>query len=685
MARDNGVRIGTRIRIPLYAPSQRAAAFASLAGARPPRARGPVITLKIVGIAAAEYEFPSGQSTAYDLYTTRAFAAASPGTPALQTYYVRLRGGPAASARFESRPSIKGAGVEDLVHPAAAITTSIRPQAVGWWVLAGLTGLAALALLAQALARQALAEDGDFPVLATLGLRPRDLAGLGLLRAAVIAVIGATGGVAVAVALSPIAPLGEARLAEPAPGLNADWLVLGYGALATVVVVLIIGAAVAWRSARARLRAGQDVVSCPSAVVRAAVAAGAPASAVIGLRHALTRTPGMRALPVATALTGAVAAVAALGATAVFGASLTHLTRSPDLYGAPFQGYVFSSGPGAAPAAMLAALKQDPAISRVTAATDVAVAVNGVSVRAITTRALRGPTLLSAVQGRVPRGPGEMALGVSTLHRTGVRIGSPVAVTVTDPDGTRRTARFRVVGLVAFPGDFSTGGLGTGATLTTAGYLDVACPAGPGQPACQRSVQQTEQRVLLVRAAARPRHQPDPAGPPVSQQPGPAPGAGGPGQLRGVGQLPADAGGGPGPVRDRRPGLSADRQRGPAAAGERPAEGARFRPAADRGGGVLAGQRGRGDRGHHRAAAGRGRRAGDLAGVRVRPGHGRGPGGARLATGGAGGRRAGRGQRHGRGPGRGRGPVPDRADPPRRMTQGGVGGQSRDLRYKWVL
>ena len=73
MARDNGVRVGTTIRIPLYAPSQQAAAFATLAGARPPRALGPVITLKIVGIAAAELEFPSGQSTAYDVYTTGAF------------------------------------------------------------------------------------------------------------------------------------------------------------------------------------------------------------------------------------------------------------------------------------------------------------------------------------------------------------------------------------------------------------------------------------------------------------------------------------------------------------------------------------------------------------------------------------------------------------------------------------
>jgi hypothetical protein len=500
MARDNGVRVGTRIRIPLYAPSQQAAAFASLASGAPPKARGPVITLTIVGIAAAEIEFPSGQSPTYDVYTTGAFAAASPGTPALQTYYIRLHGGQAALPRFESSAIVKGEGVEDLVHPAAAITTSIRPQAVGWWLLAALAALAGLAVLAQASARQALAEDADYPVLTTLGLRPRDLAAVSLLRTAVIAAAGAAGGVAVAVALSPIAPLGEARLAEPAPGLQADGPVLGYGALATVLVLLAVGAVIAWRAARPRI--GPDVVSRPSMVVRAAVALGAPAAAVIGLRHALTRSPGERVLPVAAALTGAVAAVTALCATVVFGASLTHLTRSPELYGAPFQGYVMSSGPGGAPPGLLTALTRNPAISGVTAATDPAVAVNGVSVRAIATTAVRGPTLLSAVKGRLPRDAGEVALGVSTLHRAGTRIGSAVTVTVTDPAGASRSARFRVVGLVAFPADFSTGGLGTGAALTTAGYLGTACPSGPRQQACRRSVQQGEQSLVLVRTTA---------------------------------------------------------------------------------------------------------------------------------------------------------------------------------------
>ena len=65
--------------------------------------------------------------------------------------------------------------------------------------------------------------------------------------------------------------------------------------------------------------------------------AGAPASALIGIRHALERGRGRQPVPVGTALLGMVMAVAALCATAVFGASLTRLISSPALYGAPFQ------------------------------------------------------------------------------------------------------------------------------------------------------------------------------------------------------------------------------------------------------------------------------------------------------------------------------------------------------------
>ncbi len=67
------------------------------------------------------------------------------------------------------------------------------------------------------------------------------------------------------------------------------------------------------------------------------VAAGAPPSAVIGVRHALERGRGAASLPVGTALFGSALAVMALCATVVFADSLTHLTTTPALYGSNYQ------------------------------------------------------------------------------------------------------------------------------------------------------------------------------------------------------------------------------------------------------------------------------------------------------------------------------------------------------------
>lgn len=210
--------------------------FKALAGDGPPlkKATGPRMAMRVVGIVAAENEFSYGQGATYTLYPGPAFAVATTGTLALTSYYVRLRHGQADFARFEARTSrLEGTGVQDLDRPAATITNSIHPQAVGWLVLAALAGLAAVAVVGSALARQADAESADHPVLAALGVSPRQLATRIMLRTLVVAVVGAVGGIALATLLSPLAPLGEARLAEPAPGLSFDAAVLAPGALVT--------------------------------------------------------------------------------------------------------------------------------------------------------------------------------------------------------------------------------------------------------------------------------------------------------------------------------------------------------------------------------------------------------------------------------------------------------------------
>ena len=506
LQRDYGIGPGTVIRIPMAAASQWGAVLKAMAGGPAPKPAGPTIALRVVGIAAAEGEFPSGQGSTYDIYPTQAFASATRGTPALPFYYVRLRHGQADFARFEAAASgLNGVGIQDLDAVAVAIAASIRPQAAGWWVLAVLAALAAGTVVGQALARQTAAENIDQRALSALGVCSRQSAAMSMLRTLIVALAGAAGGVGLATLLSAFAPVGEARLADPAPGLTFDWPVAVVGVVTAVAVVLALGVSSALRGARTRGAPRLAGAARPSAVGGAAAAAGAPAVAVLGIRQALERGRGTRTVPVGTALAGTILAVAALCATAVLGASLSRLTASPELYGDPFQAYFNWSGPGgAAGTGLLTGLKRDPAIDRITLISGSAITVNHVDVQAFATAALRGPLLLSAAGGRLPAGRGEIALGASTMRQAGAHLGSVVQVGVTAPDGAARSARFRVVGLVSFPSDFGTGGLGTGAALTTAGYFAAQCPPSPAQPKCRHAAMARPPEVVLVHAAPGP-------------------------------------------------------------------------------------------------------------------------------------------------------------------------------------
>jgi hypothetical protein len=285
-------------------------------------------------------------------------------------------------------------GTYDLDEAADAVEASIRPQVIGWYVLASLAALAALAVIGQAMARQTVTERADQHALSALGVRPREFAQLALLRALLTGAAGAAGAVLVTVLVSALTPVGEARLAVPSPGsMSFDPVVLPLGALAVLAAVTAVSA---W-----------------------------PA-----VRH--SRLLSNRPLP-----------PAALCATAVFGASLTHLVSSPALYGAPFQAYFASDGePGSQAVVngpLLDSLRQDRAIEQITLGAFVEVNVNGRHVRTVAMTPVRGTALLSAVDGRLPGGDRDIMLGVATMRATGARLGGTVQVTVT----TRKERRTR--------------------------------------------------------------------------------------------------------------------------------------------------------------------------------------------------------------------------------------------------
>lgn len=497
LQRDNGVHIGTVMRMRMYAASQ-SEAVNNATGAGPPP-RGAFVSLRVVGIEAAAYEFQAGTTALYDVYTTPAFArSVLPKTTTGFNYLVRLHHGAAADVDafktyVKALPS--GPTFIDVSTPAVLVAGSIHPQAVGWWLLAVLAALAGAAVVGQALSRTRRVESDEFPTLKALGLGQSSLVALGMASTLAVGLAGAIGAVALAYALSPLAPVGDARLAEPTSGLRLDGPVLLLGAAATVAVVLALGAWPSFRAVRGRPDDARSTRS--SAVARLLGAAGAPPTMVVGARNALERGRGGTTAPVATALLGAVLAVTALCAIAVFGSSLTHLDATPALFGDTYQVIVYGTpgagalGPQQGLRSVIAQLERHPGVDRITEATGALMSIDGVSVQAAAYAPVRGPALLVAVSGRLPVRDGEIALGTSTMRQTGTQAGAVVPVRFASPSGHARTAPMRVVGTVALPTGVGDGevGLGTGAVLTMAGYEHAACPHGTAGLRCVHSIQ----------------------------------------------------------------------------------------------------------------------------------------------------------------------------------------------------
>jgi ABC-type antimicrobial peptide transport system permease subunit len=502
-----GVHIGSVLHVPLVASSQRAAVLSN-ANLTP---TGPTVTLHVVGFSVSEFEFPTtSNQLSYDVYATSSFARKYDAQAVVfNEYMFRLRHGAASLPRFESQVhALGGLSGTDLDALANSIATSIAPQAVGWWILAALAALVGIIVLAQALARQSALEADDYPVLGALGATRRQLFTLDMARTLSVALAGAAGGVLLAALLSFFVPVGEAKLADPTPGFDFDALLLIGGATVAVVAVLALGVWPAVRASRLVVRRDDDPVVRSSRIVALLTASGAPPSALIGIRNALERGRGRTAGPVSSALVGAVLAVAVLCGTAVFGASLTHLTSTPAQYGQAFDAWfsVNSTGSVAQNDRLLDDLER-PGVAAITAGVSGDVSINGHVVDGLAGQSIRGPFLITIIDGRLPAAGDEVALGAKTMRQVGARVGSTVRVALSESSsagGATRVRTLRVVGTAVLPPDFSGAALGTGAVFTLDGLLGPVCPSGDRNRACLSALLVAQSGSFVVRTTPGP-------------------------------------------------------------------------------------------------------------------------------------------------------------------------------------
>lgn len=364
------------------------------------------------------------------------------------------------------------------------VQRAIRPQVVALQLFAALTAATALLLVGQAITRQLYGDASDYLTLRSIGMTIRQLFAVGLIRTSLVALGGTLIAVVLAIALSPLLPLGAARLAEPARGIRIDAFVLGLGGIAVVAVLLAVVAVPVLRHAKGRERTitAEEWGGKTSRIARLLSSIGAPTTVTAGVRMAVERGRGATAAPVRSATIGTVLALIALAATVTFGASLDRLIDTPRLYG---QTWDLTIDAGFGPfdlkdsRSAMDRLRTSPDVESFAAGVHTDAMIEGVSVATIFVDQVEGTVAPTMLEGRAPRARDEIALGTQTLRRLKRKLGDTVEVGV---EGGEPIA-MRIVGRPVFPlfgqGSFAATGLGEGA-MTTAQILPPSDEEGYG-------------------------------------------------------------------------------------------------------------------------------------------------------------------------------------------------------------
>jgi ABC-type lipoprotein release transport system permease subunit len=428
------------------------------------------VELRVVGIEARAGEFPPQAEGAFRMvWFAPAFVKAHAGELAENNATaVRLKPGAGVFTSFLRETDRLGGGRPSAVYrfrdQAVNTQRSIHLQAVALWLLAALLGVTVALILSQLFFRQALLEARDHAALRALGMEREQLWAIGMGRAALIGVAAAIVAVVTALALSPLTPVGIARIAEPRPGFSADAAVLAIGALCTVALAVAAAAYPSWRAARPPSTADTARASAPNALSDALSRSSVPPPVAAGVRLALDPGRGRSAVPVRSTVFGAALGVGALAAALVFNGSLAHLLGTPRLYGVAWDARVTTTAGGGGVADISAAVQRDPDVR------DLAIGYVGVPLQigservdGIVLQTLSGSFEPRVVEGALPLGPDEILLGTRTLSRVHAKVGDRVPVTLLGVPGD---VSLRVVGRGVMPSTSDAAGLGTGASMS---------------------------------------------------------------------------------------------------------------------------------------------------------------------------------------------------------------------------
>ncbi|HLI55889.1 MAG TPA: FtsX-like permease family protein, partial [Actinomycetota bacterium] len=302
----------------------------------------------------------------------------------------------------------------------------------------------------QAIGRQIRSGAADRAVLRALGAPPTVTMADALTTPLPAILAGSVLAGALAVALSPVAPLGVVRAVYPFTGFAVDWTALGAGIGLLVVALGGWSLVAAWRWAPQRTRP----TSPPASSARALQALGAPRlgpSAAVGIRFAFDSGAAGSGMPSRSAMLGAALAVGAMVVTLTFGSGLATLVSTPAYYGWNWS-YLLDSSNNVPPQA-LAQLAKDPLVAGWAGIDDSQLSIDGqiIPVETFdTTATVRAPLL----SGHWMTDPYQILLGPTTMANLGKHLGDTVVVSYGSPQDAPLDVpptRVTIVGTATMP------------------------------------------------------------------------------------------------------------------------------------------------------------------------------------------------------------------------------------------
>jgi hypothetical protein len=352
------------------------------------------------------------------------------------------------------------ADVYDTGEAAASVDHTADLLGRALLALAGAVALAGLIALIQGFARHHAAGLADRDVEVALGMTRSQRQTAGLVAGTVPALCAVLLTAIAAVLASRIDPIGAITSYEPNPGSSVNVAIVVGGIVATGGIVLLVCLVTGSLTGRRRsLRPPRE-----SSLVERTSRLGGGAAGVTGLRFALEPGRGIRAVPVRSAISGAVIGITGVVAGIVFTSSLDRVVTSPSRSGIPFDAIVADVD-----AADLEAVLGEPGIGTVVTSASAPLVVDGRNVDGHALTNLRGSLPIDLADGRLPRTPDEITLGIRVARELGKQLGD--TVTVVDGQGEEHT--LAIVGTGVVP-TFNGEQLGLNALITRDGLERVA-------------------------------------------------------------------------------------------------------------------------------------------------------------------------------------------------------------------